>query len=177
MTALRILPWTLLAALFAFSVGTFGSLPPEIPTHINSAGEPTKLVAKSLGNWFLLPLVALAVQAMLAGISAFLPKRPDLFNFPEKKRLLALPAAYQAPAVAWMRVVLDVSALITLLIMGYVQWLLWRTALGHRESASTAVILTGTIVMVPAILILVSKVNDATIAAERKWKEAGSPPA
>ena len=49
--------------------------------------------------------------------------------------MLALPAAYQAPAVAWMRVVLDVSALITLLIMDYVQWVRWRTALGHRVSA------------------------------------------
>lgn len=177
MTALRILPWALLAALFAFSIGTYGGLPPEIPTHINSAGEPTNVVAKSIGKWLLLPIVALGVQALMAGISAILPKRPDLFNFPEKERLLTLPPAYQAPAVAWMRVVLDISALMTLLIMGYVQWLLWRTALGHRESAGMAVILVGTILMLPAILIVVSKVNDATIEGERRWKEAGSPPA
>jgi uncharacterized membrane protein len=176
-TALRILPWALLVALFAFALGTFSGLPAEIPTHINAAGEPTNLVPKSLGNWMLLPLVALAVQGLMAGLSAYLPKRPDLFNFPEKARLLALPPSYQAPAVAWMRVVLDVSALITLLIMAYVQWMLWRTALGHRESAGLAIILVGTALMLPAILILVSKVNEATIEAERKWKEAGSPTA
>ena len=73
MSALRILPWALVAAFFVFTFGTYGSLPPEIPTHIDSAGEPTKLVAKSLGNWLLLPLVALGVQGLLAGISAFLP--------------------------------------------------------------------------------------------------------
>lgn len=177
MTALRILPWTLLAALFAFTLGTYGGLPAEIPTHINGAGEPTNIVTKSLGNWLLLPLVALGVQVLLAGISAILPKRPDLFNFPEKARLLALPPSYQAPAVAWMRIVLDVSALMTLLIMGYVQWMLWRTALGHRESAGLAIILGGTVVMAPTILILVWKVNEATIESERKWKDAGSPPA
>lgn len=177
MTSLRILPWALLVSLFAFTFGTYDTLPSEIPTHINAAGEPTNVVPKSLGKWMLLPLVALAVQAMMAGISAFLPKRPDLFNFPEKARLLALPPSYQAPAVAWMRVVLDVSAMLTLLIMCYVQWMLWRTALGHRETAGLVVILVGSVLMLPAILILVSKVNDATLEAERKWKEAGSPTA
>lgn len=177
MISLRILPWALLVGLFAFAFGTYDTLPAEIPTHVNSAGEPTRVVAKSLGKWLLLPLVALGVQALMAGISALLPKRPDLFNFPEKARLLTLPPAYQAPAVAWMRVTLDISALMTLLIMGYVQWMLWRTALGHREGAGMAVIMVGTILMLPAILIVVSKVNDATIEGERRWKEAGSPPA
>lgn len=176
MTALRVLPWALLIGLFAFSLGTYGTLPAEIPTHINSAGEPTNLVTKTLGRWLLLPLVGLGVQWLMAGLSAVLPKRPDLFNFPEKERLLALPPAYQAPAVVWMRATLDVSAMMTLMIMGYVQWMLWRTAMGHRESAGIAVILAGTILMLPAILIIVSKVNEATLEADRKWKDAGSPP-
>ncbi len=177
MNALRILPWALLLGLFAFSVGTFRSLPPEIPTHVNAAGEPTTLVPKGVGKWMLLPLVALGVQAMLAGLAALLPRRPDLFNFPEKARLLALPPPYRAPAVAWMRVVLDVTAVLMMLIMGYVQWMLWRTALGHRETAGLVVIMLSSVLMLPAILLLVSKVNEATLEAERKWIAAGRPTA
>lgn len=177
MIALRILPWAVLAAFFAFALGTFSGLPAEIPTHINAAGEPTNLVPKSLGKWMLLPLVGLVVHGGMAGISAFLPKRPDLFNFPEKARLLALPPSYQAPAVTWMRAVLDVSGLLTLAMLAYVQWMLWRTALGHRESAGIAVILVGSILILPVLLLLISKVNEATLEAERKWKEAGRPTA
>lgn len=171
------LPWVLVVGIFAFSLGTYNTLPTEFPTHLDLAGEPTRLAPTSFGKWMVLPLVALGMQMALAGLGVFLPKRPDLFNFPEKARLLALPTSYQAPAVAWMRVVLDVTTIMTLLTLGFVQWMLWRAALGHRDTAGLALILVGGLMMAPIILILVSKVNDATIEAERKWKADGSPTA
>lgn len=177
MTPLRMLPWALFVALVALTLGTYSTLPEQIPTHLDLGGEVTRSVPRSLGRWLLLPLVALATHGLLVGVRAVLPGRPDLFNFPEKERLLRLPKRFQEAAVAEMQRVLDVTSSFTLVVLGYVQWILWRSAQGARGGAAVIPLFVAVLLFVPLLLFLTTRVNDATLEGERRWREAGSPPA
>lgn len=171
------LPWALLVALLALTLGTYSTLPEQIPTHLDMGGAVTRSVPRSLGRWLLLPLVALATHGLLAGVRAVLPRRPDLFNFPEKERLLRLPKRFQEAAVAEMQRVLDLTSSFTLLVLGYVQWILWNSAHGARGGSAVIPLLVAVVLFVPLVLLLTLRVNSATLDGERRWREAGSPAA
>jgi uncharacterized membrane protein len=174
---LRVLPWVLWAVLVGFSVLTFDTLPAEIPRHLNSAGAITSSVPRTWFSWMLLPIVALATQWLLFGLAHHLPKDPSLFNFPEKEKFLKLPPAYRGDVIPRMQSALDVAGVFMMLMILFVQWLMWRTALGQETPSTMTYILVPTVLLVPLMLILTSRVNSAVEDAERKWKAAGSPAA
>jgi uncharacterized membrane protein len=169
---LRVLPWAIWAGLMVFSVATYGGLPPEIPQRLNDAGEVTRSVGRTWVAWLALPLIAAAVQVLLTSVTLLLPSKPDLFNFPEKERFLQLPHSYRGHVIVRMQETLDAISVLTMLLLCGVQVLLWRVALGHASRNALPVILIGTLVFVPAALLLTSRVNSATEDAERKWKAA-----
>lgn len=175
MTVLRVLPWALGVALVGFSIATYPTLPAELPRHADSAGAITSTVPKSWFSWMLLPGIGLLTQAMMFGLSLLLPKRPDLFNFPEKERFLALPPAYRASVIPRMQETLDGISAFTMVVFCYVQWMMWRTALGHSSRDMTIIIIVGSIALLPAILLMTTRVNNAVDEAVKKWKAAGSP--
>lgn len=176
MMILRLLPWALWLGMVALSVGTFAGLPEEIPRHIVASGKVTRSVPTTLFGWLLLPLIAGATQLLLSWISLWLlPRRPDLFNFPDKPRLMKLPPSYRASVVPQMQLTLDAVAACTMLTMCVVQVMMWRAALGERVEGWTAGLIVGSVLIAPIALILTSKVSDAVTDAERRWKAAGAP--
>lgn len=174
MTLLRLLPWALGAVLVVFSVATFPELPAELPRHLNTAGEVTRTATKTWGSWMLLPFIALVTQGLLTGLEFLLPKRPDLFNFPEKDRLLALPPEYQRDAVREMQMLLQVIGSIVMIVFALVQGMMWRAAYGARITNALPVLIILSIAVLPLTLWLSSRVSTATLESERRFKAASS---
>jgi len=172
MSVMRILSWAFWVLLVVFSVATFPELPAELPRHLNTAGEVTRSDPKTWWSWMLLPCIALVTQGFLTGLELLLPKRPDLFNFPEKDRLLALPAEYQRDAVREMQLLLQVVGCIVMIVFALVQVMMWRAAHGARITNALPVLIILSIAVLPLTLWLTSRVSTATLEGERRFKAA-----
>lgn len=170
MPLLRALPWAMWATLLLFSVATYGDLPPEIPQHFNAAGKVTSTMPKSPLSWMMVPGIALVSLAGLGWLSAVLPKKPHLFNFPEKERFLKIPDAYRAPVIARMRETLDVTNIFMVLVFGTVQVMIWRAGLGDSPGGYSVGLIIGTVMFTPGIFLMTSRVNSAVDEAEKRWK-------
>jgi len=171
MPLLRILPFGIFALLLAFAAGTYAGLPAAIPTHFDFSGAVTGVRTKSIQSWFGLPVIALGVHLLLLTVTQMLPKRPHLFNFPDKDRFLRLPTAYRGPVIAAMQWTLDLTSLLVMLVMATVQVLLWRASLGKADGIAHLSLLIFSILLGPAILISITRVTNAVDAAERRWRE------
>lgn len=170
MPILRILPWALCAALALFSVATYGSLPESIPQHFDAAGNVTSSAPKSAWSWAIVPIIAVASQALLAGLGSLLPRQPELFNFSAKERFLKLPAEYRRPVIERMRELLDVTSAFTVVVFGIVQFMIWRAALGHSADGLVIGMIIVTILFTPGVFMLSSRVNNAVDEAEQRWQ-------
>ena len=169
---LRLLPWALCLALVLFTAATYSTLPAAIPQHLNAAGEVTRTLPTSWFTWMLLPLIAVVIQGLMTGATLLLPKRPDLFNFPEKERFLKLPPEYRGDVIPRMQQTMDALGALTVLVLFGVQVMLWRVALGHSPSNVFPILILCTVVFLPAALVLTARVNTATEEAHKKWVAA-----
>jgi uncharacterized membrane protein len=167
---LRILPWAILAAHLLFAIAIYPSLGPYVPTHLDFAGKVTRVRSTSWPEWFGLPIIGLATLALLQGIGALLPTRPQLFNFGEKERFLKIPRTYHGPVIALMRATLDLTAVIVMLTFLLVHVMLWRAGDGEAPAAMHLVILLLSVGTLPLVLLMTSKIDTAAQEAERRWK-------
>lgn len=170
MALLRMLPWALCAAMVLFSAATYSSLPEAIPQHFDVAGKVTATTPRSPASWAALPIIAVATQTLLSVLSASLVRKPHLFNFPDKDRFLRLPAEYQAPVIERMREVLDAVGIVTAIVFGAVQFMIWRTAMGTPPGGFSIALMVGPILATPGLLVLGSRVTYAVDEAEKRWK-------
>jgi len=177
MRILRVLPWSLLLALFVFAAATWGSLPDEVPMRLNAAGEATSSVAKTYFSWFGLPLIALGTHLLLYGLSRLLPSHPHLFNHPDKERFLRLPPAWRASVIVEMQGLLDLTSVAVMVTMLIVQWSLWQTARGTPAAYAIPLVILSTVLITPMVLIYSSRIGTAIDAASKRWQAAGSPAA
>lgn len=171
----RMLAWVMLVGMFAFALATYGSLPESIPSGLDANGQPRGLREKSLMLWLLLPLLGLATTGLMLAIRQALPRKPHLFNFPDKDRFLKLPERYRPPVIVEMQRTLDITAAITLLPLTYVQYLMWQTAMGQPSELGVLGIAIGGIFIAPAILLVMGRVTSASDEAEKRWKADGAP--
>lgn len=102
-------------------------------------------------------------------ISWSLPRKPHLFNFPEKERFLALPAEYRAPVVAEMRLLMEVVTLTTVAMLLMIQWLMWYKSTG-RSLGSLELLPHLAFLLTPLTLVFLLRVTAATERAEKRWK-------
>lgn len=102
MSLLRALMWTLALALLAGAAVLWPQVPDRIPTHFGAGGQPDAWGPRSLAVWFGLPLVALALAAVIEGSARWVRTRPEspMVNLPRKAEVLALPEEPRARALA-----------------------------------------------------------------------------
>ena len=158
-----------MVALLGFAVATYPGLPGEIPVHLDASGDPTRFEVTTPMSWFALSGITLLTFGALQVVSMMLPKRPHLFNFPDKDRFLALPAEYRSPVIVEMQVVLEVCTILTLLTLWMVQLLMWRKAMGADAGLLEVAPFLGFLVA-PVVLALMTRVSSATEREERRWK-------
>jgi len=168
MPLLRLAPWAIHCVHWAIALWLYPTLPSRIPTHLDFGGVVTATSATSWGSWFGLPLVAVATSALLAGLSAYLPNKPSLFNFPDKERFLRLPPEAQQPVIVEMRGMLDLTAAGVGLVMALAHALLWYAAQGPVPALAHVLLMLLTVLLGPALLVYTSRVSAAVDAAERQ---------
>ncbi|MHB1297192.1 MAG: hypothetical protein ACYC0B_01585 [Gemmatimonadaceae bacterium] len=118
---------------------------------------------------FTLAGITAGVFIIFLVLSALLPSRPHLFNFPEKDRFLRLPSAYQQPVIAEMRVMLEAASLSTVLTTFVIQLGIWRQSTGEKQGL-LAVLPHFAFLLGPAILVLLLRVTSALEREEKRWK-------
>lgn len=169
----------LLAALFGVSLLVWPELPGRIPGHFSAGGEVTRWEPSSVLRWLLLPIIALAMVVMSYVLAAVLPRRPGIFNHPDKEAFLALPPARRAPVIARMRTFLYGMSASLIVVFGVVQWARYRTALGGDSDLPIALVLVISAMSGPIGLGLwfppiSQEVRDQTRQAEEERAAAGA---
>ncbi len=85
-------------------------LPERIPIHFNAAGEPDRWVDRSMGAWFLAPVIMVALCVLLGGIARWIARlavdTPALLNIPRKDLFLRLSPAARCEVVLPTRTML-----------------------------------------------------------------------
>ena len=168
MPLLRLAPWAIHCIHWAIAFGLYPTLPSRIPTHLDFGGAVTATSTTSWTSWFGFPLVAVATSALIAGLSAYLPKKPSLFNFPDKARFLRLPREAQEPVIVVMRSMLDLTAAGVALVMASAHALLWYATQGPVPAAAHVLLLLLTVLLGPVLLVYSSRVSTAVDEAERR---------
>jgi molybdate transport system substrate-binding protein len=155
-----------LAVLWIGSIVMYPDLPPRVPLHFNFAGEPDRWGQRSPTMWFLIPVVATAVAALMFALGRWSTRRPDLMNFPGKEDLIALPPEHRGPAIRQLVAMTDWIGLCVVVCLLIVQYAIYAAALG-RDSAGLIPfsVLIGCIGPLAAILIQSARIGRAVSEA------------
>lgn len=167
-----IAPWIVTVLLIILSVVTYPTLPERVPTHFGFDGTVTTTAARSPFEWMLLPLIAVVSVVVMHRLSRSLPDNPSRFNYPRKHDLLALPREYQAPVIEEMQRFVEVLTLVTVLILLAVQWMRWHVATGGNSQISNYVLLGLTVLMLPTVLVMLSRLSRATDEAVDRYQSS-----
>ncbi|HMS04033.1 MAG TPA: DUF1648 domain-containing protein [Gemmatimonadaceae bacterium] len=172
MRPLRLAGLVVLLAIVVFSALVYGELPARIPQHFDAGGTPTREVATSAVSWFALPAISVAVWALLAWLGSLIPTHPELFNFPQKARFLALPAAQRAPVIVAMQWFLEATALVVIVVLGLVQLLVWRVATTGEAGVLATLPAAGILVVFGLTAVALVRLARAVGDAERRARDA-----
>jgi len=118
----------LLVALFVGSALLWPALPDAVPTHVGLGGRPTRWTSPTLLQWFLLPIITTLTVAFLYWLNRVTSGNPHLINMPDKHQFLELPPARQAPIIERVQEFVYWITAYTIVIMGAVQWSMFRAA-------------------------------------------------
>ena len=176
MRPLRFLSWGLVIALFAHAAATYGTLPARIPTHLGFNGVADRFRDRSLGLWFLLAGVSVGILVLFDFLTRVMRTRPELLNIPDRERFVRLPAQFRAPVDTVIATMMDSTVIAVVLVMGLIQWHQWRIAIG-QSGAPRVLLLLAPFPIIFVVLLQVVRISAAVDAADRRWKDAGSPAA
>lgn len=167
--------WIAVVALVVATVAVYPGLPEMIPTNLNAHGASTRLAAKTPINWGLPIIIAVSVIVLLDVITAMLPGRAHLMNFPGKEQLLALPKEYQTEAIAMTQRFMDIMNLYLVITFASVQWSMYRSAHGAPSSTMSAMLLVLGIVPVFLAGFFVLRLQNAVDEAQRRYDSRRNP--
>jgi uncharacterized membrane protein len=86
----------LFVAYWIMMIFYYTTLPDTIPVHFDSSGDATRFTEKSIGAWFLAPfIVSLTGLHTIFIFSALIAAGVESWNYPEKKRIMALSSEKQ----------------------------------------------------------------------------------
>lgn len=175
MRFLRLVGWVGVALLLAGTVVSYPQLPATIPQHIDAGGKPGNFVARSPLAWGWPVLLTLLLMILNEGLRAWLPKKPELFNFPGKEQLLRLPAEYRGEVVVRMQHFLDLMSVQLVVTFALVQWMQWRGAHGANSEALTVMLIVGPSLFMVVVGLFLSGMQGAVDEAERRYESRRHP--
>jgi hypothetical protein len=167
---LRLAGLSLLATLVFFSIVSYGDLPASIPQHFDASGAPTRFEDTSPVSWFALPAIAVFTWGLLAVVGAQLPAHPELFNFPQKARFLALPPSHRGPVLEEMRAFLEATSVLVIALLLAVQLMVWRVAMHGSAGALARAPLAGALLLPAMLALWLPRLGRAVSAAERRLR-------
>ena len=175
MRFLRLVGWVGVALLLVGTVVSYPQLPATIPQHIDAGGKPGSFVARSPLAWGWPVLLTLLLMILNEGLRAWLPKKPELFNFPGKEQLLRLPAEYRGEVVLRMQYFLDLMSVQLVVTFALVQWMQWRGAHGATSEALTVTLIVGPSLFMVVVGLFLSGIQEAVDQAQRRYESRRHP--
>lgn len=148
------LNWMLLALLVGFAIWAWPRLPDQIPTHFGIQGTPDAWSPKTLGHWFSIPAVALALVALIWFFRLVLPRRPSWVNLPDRRCLSELPEACQEQVLRMLTGFLALVQTELLVIFGLIEWASYRSAMGLESQAIMILVLILAVMTSPFLVIV-----------------------
>lgn len=175
MRFLRLAAWVGVALLLAATVVSYPQLPASIPQNIDAGGRPGSFVARSPLAWGWPVLLTLLLVMLNEGLRVWLPKKPELFNFPGKEQLLRLPAEYRGEVVGRMQHFLDLMSVQLVVTFALVQWMQWRGAHGATSEALTVTLIVGPSLFMVVVGLMLSGMQDAVDQAQQRYDSRRHP--
>ena len=131
----RAVMWALAVGLVAGAGWLWPDVPARVPTHFGADGVPDAWSDRSVSSWFGLPLVGLALAAVMEW-AVWLIRRPGApgLNLPNEEALRALPPERQRPVVDRVARWLYRIGALTLAGFGLIQGGAWAEAHGADGS-------------------------------------------
>lgn len=175
MRGARVLNLAALVGLAGWSAWAYPSLPATYPIHFDLAGRPDRWAEKGPWLWAGLPLVALVLSALLHSTRAIARRTPALLNVPRKDLYLELDATARERVLDRVAGFLDVTALLTTLLLWGIQAIVWHTA--RTGSVWSEGLLTGiavwTLVVVGAGTVLHRRIGAEIMELHRARRGEG----
>lgn len=173
MRPVRLLNLGLLAVLVGASAVVYPRLPGRFPVHFDVQGHPNRYATGGSLEWFIVPLVAGFLVALLAVVGRLSYGRPDLVSVPDKERLLRLPRERRDRVVHVMVAWLDRMATLLLCLFGLIQASIYAAARG-REIGPLPAVATGAVsLLVPVGVIIMTREISRRIDAEERAAGGG----
>lgn len=141
------------AGLWAFAVWAFPRLPDRIPLHFGVDGTPDRWGEPSAVNWFLLPVVVLALNLLLVVLGRWMQRRPSLINLPGGQRIDELPEGARAAVMHLMGKTLAVVQLMMNGVFVLVQTAQYAAAMGDSSRGLMGGILFMSLLSGPIFLV------------------------
>lgn len=141
MRVARVLNLAALAGLAGWSVWAYQTLPTTYPIHFDLVGRPDRWAEKGPWLWAGLPLLAVALSAVFSWARPLARRAPGLLNVPRKQLYLELDAAGRERILDRVAGFLDVTGLLTTMLLWGTQATIWHAA--RSGSLASDVLLVG----------------------------------
>ncbi|MDT0632630.1 DUF1648 domain-containing protein [Rubrivirga sp. S365] len=170
----RLVMWALAVGLAVWAGWLWPDVPARVPTHFGLDGQPDAWAGRSVGSWFGLPAIALALAAFLDALVVWTHRHPALagLNLPQKDAILALPPDRRAPVLAWSAAALYAVGAACMVSFALIQAGTWAAA--HGGSGAEWVAAGGAVAVVAPLVALAWGLRGVSVELRRQ--QAAAPP-
>jgi uncharacterized membrane protein len=144
----------LIVVLVGAAIWAWPRLPDEIPTHFGLDGQADAWSPTTLFSWFLVPISALILMALIGWLRRLIPRKPRWVNLPDKTKLEDLPEVARRPVVEALSGLLAMVQTEVLVIFGLIQMGSYRAAHGQESQGLIILVLLIAILSSPVLLIV-----------------------
>lgn len=145
-----------LAGYWTVAAWLYPSLPARIPVHFNLSGAPDRFAHTSFWTWFLLPMMATGLTALMVGVSRMTTwlarKHPAWINVPRKAQFLALPEPRRVRALRPLGPFVLGLVLIVDVLFLYITYAAYRVAVGAAPGLGVAAVIVALAVILVWVL-------------------------
>ena len=144
----------LILGIVGFALWAWPRLPERIPTHFGVDGLPDGWSKKSLGSWFGMTGAGIGLALLMGIFRAYLPKKPQWVNLPDRRRLSDLPEVARGPVVEMYSGFLAMIQTQLLVIFALIQAGSWKSAMGESSQGIMILVLLLAILTSPFLLVV-----------------------
>jgi uncharacterized membrane protein len=166
----RILLWASSLALLVVAAWLWPDVPALVPVHFGADGMPDRWAARSVGSWFGLPLLGLAVAAGLDAVTRWALRNPDApgLNLPQKSDILALPRERRGPVLERVAELAYAVGVACVASFALIQVGTWREA--HGLGGEVWVVAGGAVAVIAPLAALVWGLHRVSAELRRQQR-------
>ena len=144
----------LVLGMISFAFWAWPRLPDRIPTHFGVDGLPDSWSEKGIWSWFGATAVGISIALSIGLFRAFIPRKPNWVNLPDRRKLSDLPEAARPPVIEMFSGFLAMVQTQLLIIFALIQAGAWKSAMGGSSQGIMIVVLLLAILSSPFLLVV-----------------------